>query len=642
MTIKDTTSKHRLTNRRPFDEVISALIATAMFVYAAPVKAADQKIELNAGETYVIHELDPGTAPKVLWTDDPNAFVIEPTTNNNVTIVGTEKGHGEIRVKQKGAAVTYRIDVQGVAKPGDLIAPGVTPPAMGAPRFSGGIEKPSKLDHETIAADGSSNGAVPAAPGAESAHASNRTDPSHSTDSFHATDVSDAHSSGSIGTSHIVSAPPDEAVASIPSKSEGGAVTHSQAQLASQGFATPPPTPGSVTYTDDPAVAELNPTENQHSASGKHYLPEELVAIRSKSSRVFDFTSAVRRVAVADTDIADVQVINPYQLMLIGHQSGLTGLTVWFADGEYEERQVKVEKDGPQQVMLNVTIAEVNRTRMEAQGIDYSVALTKAGISLAGLPGAVAAPYGGQIGFINPLSQAQVWPVPGGSTFPLPMSNLITYALSTQNGPFSTNTFFRFLEDHELARVLAQPRLLANSGEESKFLSGGEIPIVVAQALNTSIVFKQFGTSVVFLPTVIGKREVELVVKPEVSEPDFSKGVQLFGFTVPAFVTRRAQTDVRLNDRQTLLIAGLILETTNSKVNKVPYLGDLPVAGALFRNTNYDKVKTELVMSVTPEIVRPIPDYGRLALPTQRPPLTSEEIRTKAVYPEDAARPRLY
>ena len=127
---------------------------------------------------------------------------------------------------------------------------------------------------------------------------------------------------------------------------------------------------------------------------------------------------------------------------------------------------------------------------------------------------------------------------------------------------------------------------MANSGEKAEFLSGGEIPIVIAQALNTSVVFKQFGTSVIFVPTVIGRDTIELEVKPEVSEPDYAHGVSMFGFTIPAFVTRRAQTVVRLHDNQTLIIAGLILHTKTSEVNKTPYLGDLPYVGALFKNTS--------------------------------------------------------
>jgi len=163
---------------------------------------------------------------------------------------------------------------------------------------------------------------------------------------------------------------------------------------------------------------------------------------------------------------------------------------------------------------------------------------------------------------------------------------------------------------------------------------------VLAQALNTSIVFKEFGTSVIFVPTVIGREEIGLQVKPEVSEPDFAHGVSLFGFTVPAFITRRAQTYVRLKNNQTLIIAGLLLRTKTSTVQKTPYLGDIPYLGYLFKTTSYHDQQTDLVMAVTPQIIGPIPPNGTPTLPTEHGPLNAEDIRTQRVYPPDATRPR--
>ena len=145
----------------------------------------------------------------------------------------------------------------------------------------------------------------------------------------------------------------------------------------------------------------------------------------------------------------------------------------------------------------------------------------------------------------------------------------------------------------------------------------------------------------IFVPTVIGRRDIDLLVRPEVSNPDYTQGVQLFGFTVTAFVTRRAETRVRLRDNQTLIIAGLIQDDSTATVQKVPYLGDLPFLGSLFRQTSWSHDKTELVMAVTPEIVRPLPPGGEVALPTQRQgPLTPEEVETRPLASPDAARPR--
>jgi len=196
------------------------------------------------------------------------------------------------------------------------------------------------------------------------------------------------------------------------------------------------------------------------------------------------------------------------------------------------------------------------------------------------------------------------------------------------------------LETHNLAKILAQPDLLANSGEKAQFLAGGEIPIVIAQALNTSVVFKQYGTKVTFLPTVVGRDDIEMLVEPEVSEPDYAHEVQLNGFMVPAFITRRAHTMVRLKNQQTLIIAGLNLDERHAVVQKVPYLGDIPYAGSLFRNTSYQDNSTDLVMIVTPQLVGPLPEGGEAYLPTSHVPMSSEEIRTRRTAAPDASRPR--
>jgi pilus assembly protein CpaC len=352
-------------------------------------------------------------------------------------------------------------------------------------------------------------------------------------------------------------------------------------------------------------------------------------------------------VAVADTAIADVTVVGPRQLMVVAHKPGATTLSVWQEDGEYFERSVRIEQGGPQQVQLRVVVAELDRSRLEAQGLDLSVALANAGISVVGLQGQVATPYNvqtnltatGGAGTIVALPPSGVL-TPGGSLIPLLLSNSITYGLASTNGQWTTNAMFQFLEQHALAKILAEPMLIAASGEQAKFLSGGEIPIVIAQALNTSIVFKQFGTSLVFVPTVIDDDEIELEVAPEFSQPDFTQGVQMFGFTVPAFVTRKAQTLVRMKENQTLILAGL-LDNVISQVRKTPYLGDVPYLGAFFKHTSYQRNKTELMMTVTVQIIRPIPSGIRVALPTNRGPMSPEEVRTLPLSQPDVSRSRL-
>jgi len=388
--------------------------------------------------------------------------------------------------------------------------------------------------------------------------------------------------------------------------------------------------------------------------SGTHFLPEDTVLMSAGSSHIYDFPRRIRRISVADTDVVDLQVINPFQVNLIAHKPGFTTLAVWDNQGRYEEREVRVDPFGKQQVLLNVIVAELDRSRLEQQGVNWTAVMPNQGISLVGIgPGGVATPYSATsnlttsqlIGAGTP-SQTLVQTTasgtlpPGGSLIPMLLSPNLNYGIAAGNSNFQTQFFFQFLENHNLGKILAEPHLLANSGEKAEFLSGGEIPIVIAQALNTSIVFKQFGTSVIFVPTVVGKDDIELEVKPEVSQPDYAHGVSMFGFTIPAFVTRRAQTLVRLHNNQTLIIAGLILHTKNSEVDKTPYLGDVPYLGALFKHTSYNDTESDLVMSVTPQMVQPLPPNGTVALPIDRRQMTPEEIRTERTSEPDASRPR--
>jgi pilus assembly protein CpaC len=448
------------------------------------------------------------------------------------------------------------------------------------------------------------------------------------------------HSLGAVSPVADPPAGPVIAAASSSSTPASGQMTPSQTVTAVQA-------PIEKFSANPPAVlpAPLPPSGE------KHFLPDNGIDMMTGTSEVIDFPTRIRRVSIADSKIADIQVINPYELNLVGHQPGFTTLAVWDTQGRYVQRQVRVDANGKQQVLLNVIVAELNRANTEQFGVNFTAALPRWNISLVNMAGGVATPYSASAPLTANALISSNPPVtitntatgtlpPGGQVIPLLLSQNLTYGLAAGNSNIDTQSFFQFLETHDLAKILAEPHLLANSGEKAEFLSGGEIPIVIAQALNTSIVFKQFGTSVVFVPTVVGRNDIELKVKPEVSEPDYAHGVQLFGFTIPAFVTRRAETMVRLKNNQTLIIAGLLLNERNEEVQKVPYLGDIPYLRGLFRNTSYSNTTSDLVMTVTPQLVAPVPANGQVVLPTDRGPLSNEEIMTRRVYPPDAARPR--
>jgi Flp pilus assembly secretin CpaC len=165
--------------------------------------------------------------------------------------------------------------------------------------------------------------------------------------------------------------------------------------------------------------------------------------------------------------------------------------------------------------------------------------------------------------------------------------------------------FIKATNDDNVARILAEPKLLARSGEKASFLSGGEIPILISEDQQTSVSYKEFGVKVEFVPTVTIDGTIDLDVFAEVSEPDFSQGVELFGFTVPAFVSRRAQTSVSLSSGRSLVIAGLLKTSERDFTSKVPILGSVPILGAFFRRSEKEKFETELIMVVKPVLLGP-------------------------------------
>jgi Flp pilus assembly secretin CpaC len=164
----------------------------------------------------------------------------------------------------------------------------------------------------------------------------------------------------------------------------------------------------------------------------------------------------------------------------------------------------------------------------------------------------------------------------------------------------------KMLESKDLARTLAEPNLMAKSGEEATFLAGGELPIPVVTANAVQINFKEFGVRLKFRPQVTEQGNIRLNVEPEVSTVDTSIGVSIGGVTVPGFRTRRTQTTVELRDNQTLIIGGLLSQETTKGADKIPMASDLPIIGDLFKSESFRKGESELLVMVTPSLVRPV------------------------------------
>lgn len=289
----------------------------------------------------------------------------------------------------------------------------------------------------------------------------------------------------------------------------------------------------------------------------------------------------------------------------------------------------------PQQVMLEVKVAEVSKAVLDRFGIDFTRAYASGDGKmirfLSGLFGGKSA-VGGQVsgtvgarvggGIVDSLSNSSAT-----SAITAPIGNATVGGDSTTipliSGKNSTMIGVDALKSDGLVKILAEPTVMAISGQEGSFLAGGKIFIPVSQSDGSSrtvtLEEKEFGVSVKFTPTVLDGGRINLAVRPEVSELN-REGVGLSapgvnGLAIlPSFTTRRAFTTVQLQDGQSFAIGGLIKNNTTTNIRAFPFLGELPVLGALFRSTEFQTDRSELVFVITPRLVKPLPpDY---ALPT--------------------------
>ena len=350
---------------------------------------------------------------------------------------------------------------------------------------------------------------------------------------------------------------------------------------------------------------------------------EPTLVLQIGKSRLVQLDRPVTRVSVGDPEVAELVLVSPEEVLINGRKPGDTSLILWDQRGVPEVHTLTISEASDRQVLLEVTVAELNRTALEEHGVDYRVLRTDLGLVFQ--PGKVAPLFG------------NFPPTPPNPLFQQQLGDPVTLAVLDPKRDIAV--FLEALQREGLGKILAQPHLIARSGQEAKFLSGGEIPIVIAEALQTSITFKEFGVRVRFKPTVRDDDTIDLEVAPEVSEPDFQNGVTLFGFQVPAFVTRRADTRVVLRNGESLVLGGLFRETRTESEQKVPYLGDVPGLGYLFRKTNYTRTKNELMIIVHPRIAEPIPPGGTVPV-YDRAPLRRGEVRSQAT-DAGVTRPRL-
>jgi pilus assembly protein CpaC len=300
----------------------------------------------------------------------------------------------------------------------------------------------------------------------------------------------------------------------------------------------------------------------------------------------------------------------------------------------------RVHVPGPRQVMLHVKIAELNRTALRQIGVSWldtrNQAILGSTVGGAGLvsgsapgiaqsrsfiPGSFITPGVGAAA-TNPagLIGTQAGRTPGiisplSSTFGA-IANAASGANSQLFGIFNAgefNLFINALRTNQLAKVLAEPNLMALDGEPARFIAGGSFPFPVPQStavggasVAVTIQFRDFGAIVQFLPHILANDVIRLDVEPSFSELNPATGVTVLGTTVPGINQRSARTVVELREGQTLAVAGLLQTRTTGSTTRVPFLGDLPVVGVLFSANNYLTTETELVVLVTPELVAPM------------------------------------
>jgi pilus assembly protein CpaC len=269
---------------------------------------------------------------------------------------------------------------------------------------------------------------------------------------------------------------------------------------------------------------------------------------------------------------------------------------------------------GPQQVLLKVRVAELNRTAMREIGADF-----------LGVDPDTGAIIGTQIGgaTISAIGRVTGAGVIGNASG---QANLSTTVFGIfENGDFEF--FLRALRRNSMLKILAEPNLVAMNGHQASFLAGGEFPIPVPQTVTggvgstVTVIFKEFGVRLGFLPFILDGDVIRLSVDPEVSSIDFALGTTLVpgGSPVPGLNTRRAHTTVELRQGQTLAIAGLLQLTLDGRTNRIPGMGDLPIIGPFFSNTSGTRIEKELVVLVTPYLVEAMS-------PDQVPPLPGDEV----------------
>jgi pilus assembly protein CpaC len=431
--------------------------------------------------------------------------------------------------------------------------------------------------------------------------------------------------------------------------------------------------PGVVPAQDKPADAP-QPAEPQQPAPAGAFTGKLIVTVGM--SITIDSPLNIQRVYIANGDIAEAVAINPKEVLITGKGAGVTTLMVWQQTGnrlvyeltvrpsslKLEAIRMQIARDFPDDdinitwdndtafvrgTVKDVTAADrvmamvatlgpkaVNLLRVKVPEVEPQILLK---VKFADVDRSVSSDLGVNIASaafhqITGISTGQYGTGGISTDGSFSLSDALNVLLFRKD--INLGVAIKALENKNLLELLSEPNLLAINGQTASFLSGGQFPVPMVQgsaSLGTvTIAFKEYGIRLTFTPTITPRGTIRLRVNPEVSSLDFANAVSIGGFNVPALSTRKVDTEVELDSGQSFVIAGLLDNSTSENLSKIPGLSNIPVLGKLFQSRARTKKNTELLVIVTPELVRPIaagqatPDLNRPMpfLPTNTPDAT--------------------
>lgn len=338
-------------------------------------------------------------------------------------------------------------------------------------------------------------------------------------------------------------------------------------------------------------------------ARGQDVTPLDIVIGRSYPITT---PSPITNIAVANPEIADVVVIRAGEMVITAKTAGETDAIVWQENGSRQHYRIQVRSPSQrQQIVVGIKFAEVRREVLHELGVSglYRDDDVRVGTGI----------FRSDNAFDNNGNVV----IPGAGQFLSVLTD------------FNTDKLLGFLEAQEQrgnARTLAEPSIMAGNRDSASFLAGGELPIPVAQGglgdegTRISIQYKEFGVRLSFMGEIINDSLIKVTLSPEVSSLDFGNAITISGFRIPAFRTRRIHTTVDVKRNQSLIISGMFNEERERVRTGVPGLMDLPIIGALFGSTRWQKNESELLVIVSPDLFDPARPRARDVVPIVEPP----------------------